>query len=302
MDMNKFLEKYATSREHTDCEKWDGLRGVFGEDGLLPMWVADMEFRACEAVTEALAARVRHGVFGYTFLPDSYYEAVSAWEQRFGYRPEREHIRCASGVVPAVYWLVNCFTEPGDAVAILTPVYYPFHDCVRDTGRRLVTCDLRYAAGRFEIDFAAFERSLADSGAKLFILCSPHNPAGRVWRADELDRLLGICRRRGVLVISDEIHQDFVFGASRHIAAPAVSGGRYADGVILVSAASKSFNLAGLNHANIFIPDPGLRARYDDWHRAVRPGGSSIMGQTFKRRTIVFNRIGRFTYRIRFPL
>jgi len=279
MNQETFLAKYAVDRRNTVSLKWDLLEQRFGNTDLVPMWVADMEFRTADAVTDALKARLDHGVFGYAFIPDSYCQAVFDWEEKhFGYRPKREDLRLATGVVPSLYWFVNCFTQPGEAVLIMTPVYYPFHGCVTDCGRKLVTCDLAYHDGYFTVDYDAFEKAITDNDVKMFILCSPHNPAGRVWTEEELDKMLDICQRHKVVVISDEIHQDFVFCDRRHIAAPAVSGGKYADNIVLVNAASKSFNLAALIHANIFISSPELRRKYDAYAKLHNETDYNIMG------------------------
>lgn len=274
---SEFIERYAVERRGTACLKWDGLQARFGDPDLLPMWVADMDFRVPDAVVEALHARVDQGVFGYGIIPDSFREAFQGWlATRHGVRVERDWIRCATGVVPALFSFVHAFTAPGDPVLIQTPVYYPFSHAVRDTGRRLVVNDLRYRDGRFTIDFADFERAIADNDVRLFILCSPHNPAGRVWTEDELDRMLGICQRHGVIVVSDEIHQDFVFGDARHVSALTVAGGRYASGIAMVSSASKTFNIASLGLATAVVPDAKLRARYDLYTR--RQYDPSVLG------------------------
>ncbi len=158
MTREEFVRKYAVERKETNCLKWDLLKERFGDPDLLPMWVADMEFHTCEAITDALKERLDQGVFGYSYIPDSYYQVLFDWEERhFGYRPKKEELRLATGVVPALYWFVNCYTEPGDAVMMLTPVYYPFHSAVTDCKRRLVTCDMNYEAGHFTVDFEKFE-------------------------------------------------------------------------------------------------------------------------------------------------
>ncbi|GAA2183869.1 pyridoxal phosphate-dependent aminotransferase [Brooklawnia cerclae] len=274
---SEFVERYSVERRGTASLKWDGLEARFGDPDLLPVWVADMDFRVPEVVVDALRARVDHGVFGYGIIPGSFYEAYQGWlESRHGLHTEKAWIRCAMGVVPALYWFVNAFTDPGDAVLIQTPVYYPFHNAIRDTGRKLVASDLRYHDGRFTIDFAGFEKAIVDNDVRLFILCSPHNPAGRVWTEDELDRMLGICQEHGVIVVSDEIHHDFTFGDATHVPALSVAGGRYASGTVIVDSASKTFNIASLGLATAVIPDASLRARYDAYTR--RQYDPSVLG------------------------
>ncbi len=281
MEKNYFIEHYSVERRGSLSLKWDLLEERFGDADLIPMWVADMEFKTCDSITKALTERVNHGVFGYSYVPQSYYDAFFDWmETRHGFRPQKEWVRLATGVVAALYWFVNCYTQPGDGVIILTPVYYPFHNAVKDCGRKLVTCDLVNNDGYFAVDYQAFEKSIVDNDVKMFILCSPHNPAGRVWKEEELDQMLDICKRRNVLVISDEIHQDFVFGDNKHIPASIVSGGKYQDNLILVNAASKTFNLAALVHSNIIISDPKLRAQYDQYEKMYNRTDFNTMGLT----------------------
>lgn len=264
MDKNEFLRRYAVDRKGTGCNKWDLLGERFGRSDLVPMWVADMDFRSCEAVVDALTKRAAHGVYGYSYVPDSYYEALSNWmEKQFDFPIDPAWVRSSNGVVPALFHFINCFTEPGDSVAIFTPVYYPFHNAVRKTGRKLVPVDLKHENGTYSIDYAGFENAIRKEKVKMLLFCSPHNPASRVWTEEELAQLLSICEKHDVLIVSDEIHQDFVFGTHRHTPAPKVEGGRYINRILLVNAASKTFNLAALIQSNIIIPDDDLRARYD---------------------------------------
>ena len=198
-------------RRKTDCSKWDGLESVFGEGNLQAMWVADMDFRCPQCVIDRLKGFVDFGVFGYYRPPESYLDAFLAWEERYhGYSPKREWLRFSPGVVPAINWLIRILTKPGDSVIVLTPVYYPFLNAVRDNERRLVCSDLINRNGVYSVDFEDFERQIAEQEVRLFILSSPHNPVGRVWSRQELQTLLEICRKHGVFVLSDEIHQDFV--------------------------------------------------------------------------------------------
>lgn len=282
MDAETFVQRYRAERRNTDSLKWDALGERFGNPDLLPLWVADTEFRAPEAVLDALTARVRHGAFGYATVPDSYFEAFDAWAAVRGQaRVRRERVRFGTGVVSSFYWMISAFTEPGDAVLLTTPVYYPMHSAVRDTGRRLVTSELvRDGAGEYGFDLDGFERAVVDGGVRLWIACSPHNPVGRVWTEDELDAVLGICARHDVLVVADEIHQDILPGTRPFIAMSEVAGGRHRDRVITLSAVSKTFNLAGLVHSHIVIHDEGLRARYDSWARAYVQTEPNILGLT----------------------
>lgn len=283
MTPQEFSDTYAVERAHTNSQKWDDMRARFGVDDLLPMWVADMEFKTPECVREALARRVEHGVFGYTIVPDSFYEAVIDWERtHHGFDVEKDWIRLSPGVVSALYWAISMYTEPGDAVAIMTPVYYPFSNAIRDCGRTLVTSDLAYdgETGVFTVDFEDFEKKIAENGVKLFILCSPHNPASRVWTEEELERMLEICERHDVLVVSDEIHHDLTFGGHEHIPTATVAGGKYAHRVVTACAASKTFNLATCLTSTIIIPDEGLRRTWDEFTNIYNHVEVNVFGIT----------------------
>ena len=253
-------------RNGTDCLKWDGAAGRFGETGLLPLWVADMDFQAPACVREEVAAWAAHGAYGYGVIPDRWYKAFQNWEyQRHGWRVERDWLRPAPGVVPALYWLVQALTVPGDSVTVLTPVYYPFFDAIRETGRQLTPCQLTNTDGRYTLDFAALERHFAETGSKLLIFSSPHNPVGRVWRREELERLGEICEAYGVTILSDEIHQDLVLGSHPHIPTATVTKCP----VVTLCSASKTFNLAGLQNAFVILPDESLREKYDAFVKTV---------------------------------
>lgn len=281
MDTKEFIKQYAVDRMGTYSLKWDALDVRFHDPDLISMWVADMEFRTSDKILEAMQERIKHGVFGYSYVGDEYYNAFFDWEEKHhGFRPQKEWMRFSTGVVVALYWFINAFTKPQDSVIILTPVYYPFHNAVKDTDRKLVTCDLVNTDGYFTIDFDAFEKAIVENEVKLFIQCSPHNPAGRVWTEEELDRVMDICTRHNVLIVSDEIHQDIVIGDKKQIPAAIVAGGKYRDNLITVTAASKTFNLAGLLHSHIIISNDKLRAAYDEYAKTVNQTEVNIMGIT----------------------
>ena len=201
-------------------------------------------------------------------------------ESRYGFRPEKEMLRLTNGIVAAMYYFVNAFTHPGDSIIINTPVYYPFAGGIRDCGRKVVSCDMNYNHGHFSIDYDKFEKDIVENDVKMYFLCSPHNPCGRVWTEDELDHVLCICQKHDVIVFSDEIHQDFTYGNHKQICAAAVSGGKYANNLILAFASSKTFNIAALVHANIIIPGESLRARYDAYAAQNVQADWNIMGIT----------------------
>jgi cystathionine beta-lyase len=281
MNIEEFCEKYSVNRLGTNSLKWDALDKRFGDKSLISMWVADMEFKTPEFVIEAMKKRIEHGIFGYSYVPDSYYDAFIKWEKNeHNYEVNKEWMRFSTGVVVALYWFVNAFTKPNDAVIILTPVYYPFHNAVKDNGRRLVTSELVNTNGVYTIDFDNFERSIVENNVKLFIQCSPHNPAGRVWTEEELDKVLSICKRHNVLVVSDEIHQDIIIGENKQIPSAIVNGGKYSDNLITVTAPSKTFNLAGLLNSHIIISNKEIRDKYDAYAKTVNQTEVNIIGLT----------------------
>lgn len=281
MDKQEFLNLYLTDRKGTDCMKWDGLEEKFGETDLTAMWIADMEFRAPDAVLDAMAGRIRHGIFGYSMVPDEYYRVFSDWMgRRYHFPVKKEWVRFSTGCVTAIAWMIHAFTKPGDACMILTPVYYPFHNVVTNNGRKLVTVDLDYENGYFTMNYEKIEKAVTENRVKMFIQCSPHNPAGRVWSGQELDQVLAVCQKHGVLVVSDEIHQDLVLEGHSFIPAAAVSGGKYRDIVLTLSSASKTFNLATLLHSHIIITEERLREQYDRFAGGLNRTEVSIMGMT----------------------
>ena len=260
--MTKYDFETIIDRRGTGCLKWDAWsrRGHAADD--LPLWVADMDFKTVPAAMDALVERVQHGVYGYTMATDGYYEAVQNWfATRHGWRPEREWFVKTPGVVFALAMAVTAFTQPGDAVVIQPPVYYPFRLMIQDNGRKMATSPLAYENGRYAMDYEGFERTLKESGAKLFILCNPHNPVGRCWSEGELRRIGEICLRHHVLVVADEIHADFARKGFRHVPYASL-GEEFANNAVICTAPSKTFNLAGLQLSNIFIPNPDLRAAF----------------------------------------
>ncbi|QEA53178.1 MalY/PatB family protein [Loigolactobacillus coryniformis] len=280
LSTTEFIEKYAVKRAGTNSLKWDALDQRYGDPDLIAMWVADMEFKVPEAVTTALTERVNHGVYGYSYTPDSYYEAYFAWqEKRHNIKLEKDWLRFDTGVVNSIYGLVNTFTKPQDAVLILTPVYYPFHNAVLDNHRQLVTSELVNDDGHYTIDFKDIEAKIVANKVKLLIQCSPHNPVGRVWTEAELKQLLAICQRHHVLVISDEIHQDIIIGKKPFVSALNVAHGRYRNNLIVVTAPSKTFNLAAMLNSHVIIPSDELRQRYDTFHKQINQTEVSVLGQ-----------------------
>lgn len=251
-------------RNRTASLKWDHIPTVFGVEEALPMWVADMDFAAPPAVVRAMHDRVEHGVFGYTLQTDSYREAITNWMgNRHNWSIKPEWIQYCPGVVPALSLIVEAFTEPGDQVVIQTPVYPPFYNVVKDHNRELILNPLiRNEQGDYEMDFEDLERSLSGGRVKMIILCSPHNPVGRVWTKEELSRIAALCEQYDVLVVSDEIHADLIFKAGSHTPFASLSEDA-ANRSFICTAPSKTFNIAGLNTANIIIPNDTLRRRFE---------------------------------------
>ena len=189
----------------TDCSKWDGCEEKFGDKNLLPLWVADMDFEAPVCVKKALKDYVDSGVYGYYRVPEGYYEAFINWEKTYhDYKVEKEWIRFAPGAVPAFNWLIHILTEEGDGVLITPPVYYPFKDAIVNNNRMVIESPLVRMEDHYELDYEDFEQKIKEQNVKLFIFCTPHNPVGRVWKRDEIVKVLDICKKYGVYVIADE--------------------------------------------------------------------------------------------------
>ena len=239
----------------------DHAQAKHGRDRLLPMWVADMDFRCPPAVIDALTERVAHGIFGYTMPSDSYYTAVIDWmARRYGVVVEREWLVLTPGVVPALNMLVDTLIAPGEKVLVQRPVYYPFFAAIENNGGEIVSNTLVLENGRYTIDFDDLAAKAADPAVKMAILCSPHNPVGRVWTREELTRFGEICLANDVLVISDEIHCDLIYDGVAFTSFAAINE-TFAQKSIICTAPSKTFNMAGLKTSNIIIQDKEIRAK-----------------------------------------
>lgn len=246
-------------RRGTNSVKWDEAEDA----GVLPMWVADMDFCTAPVVREALERRVGHGIFGYVHVPDAYYDAVIRWfERRHKWRMERDWIIYTSGVVPAISAVIKAVTSPGDKVLVQTPVYNCFFSSIRNNGCTMAENRLVYTGSTYTVDFDDFERKASDPSVKAFLLCNPHNPAGRVWTKDELCRMGEICMRHGVFVISDEIHCELVMPGYRYTPFASLSDDFSNHSATCVSP-SKAFNIAGLQIANIIVADSETRHKVD---------------------------------------
>lgn len=243
-------------RNGTSSVKYDGRQSYFGTSDVLPMWVADMDFAAPEAVTKALRTRAAHPVYGYTQYPDSVYAALIGWlQRRFGWDIRQEWVIWSPGVVPSLFAAVQAFTRPGDSVIVQPPVYFPFFSAVTHSERKLLLNPLQLEQGRYRINFEQLEQQAKT--AKLMLLCSPHNPVGRVWSRDELQTLLEIARHHNMLILSDEIHADLVYPENRHIPLAQLAGKD--SRVITAVAPSKTFNIPGLGLSAMIVPDAEQR-------------------------------------------
>lgn len=250
-----------TDRRGTDSYKWDSAP----EADIIPLWVADMDFETFPAITEALQRRVAHGIFGYTRVPEAYYEAVCRWfKKRHGWHINREDIIYTSGVVPAVSAVIKALTLPGDQVIVQGPVYNCFFSSIRNNGCEMVSNSLIYNKEelRYEIDFDDLERKLKHERARLMLLCNPHNPGGRVWTRDELTRVAELCRKYGVRVVSDEIHCELTLYDNEYVPFGSLPD-ELSRGSITCCSPSKAFNTAGLQIANIVCRDAEVRNRID---------------------------------------
>ena len=247
------------SRRNSNSYKWDAVM----EEGVLPMWVADMDFRTAPAVVEVLRKRMDHGIFGYTKVPPIYYDAIINWfTRRHGWQIDRDWIIYTSGVVPALSAIIKALTVPGDRVLLQTPVYNCFFSSIRNNGCEIVANPLVYTNGTYRIDFDDLARKATDPKVKLLLLCNPHNPVGRVWTRAELMCIGEICLRNDVLVVADEIHCELVYSGHTYIPFASISDD-FRNRSVTCTSPSKAFNLAGLQIANIFAADESVRVKID---------------------------------------
>lgn len=261
-------------RRGTNCLKFDFAkeRGKNGDE--LSLWVADMDFQVAKPITDALQAQVNHGIYGYTEVKSDYFDIVKNWfKDNFDWEIKKGSLVKTPGVVYAIAMAVKAFTKEGEAVIIQQPVYYPFSEMIIANNRKLVNSPLVLKDGRYEIDFEDFEKKIVENNVKLFILCSPHNPVGRVWSVEELKKIGDICIKHDVVIFSDEIHADFVYEPNKHHVFASL-GESYAANSVIATAPSKSFNIAGLQVSNIFIENKKLRDAFRN--EIVKSGYSQL--------------------------
>jgi cystathionine beta-lyase len=244
----------SVERRGTNSVKWD-----MRDDDVIPMWVADMDFECPHKVRDAIVERARHGIYGYTIESVGLYEAVKDWvSRRHNWAVEQELIVFTPGVMPGIRGLLQVLTRPGDKVILQSPVYPPFFSAIRDSGCHVLNNQLKYEHSRYTMDFADLEEKAKDPKTKAMILCSPHNPVGRVWTRDELAMLGGICLEHGVTVISDEIHSDLIYKDYKHVPLASICD-EYKENTVTCISPSKTFNLAGLKTAYMIVPDSDIR-------------------------------------------
>lgn len=254
-------------RSGSNSLKFDARQAYFGRSDVMPMWVADMDFAAPQAVTEALVKRAQHPLYGYTLYPDSLYQSMIDWcQRRYNWSVQQSDIMMCPGVVPSLHAAIEALTEPGEKVIVQPPVYFPFFSAVTQTGRELVLNPLSLQQGQYSLDLEHLEHC-AKQGAKLLLLCSPHNPVGRVWRQDELNALLDVAERYQITIISDEIHADLIYPDQRHRPLADLTD---SVNVLTAIAPSKTFNIPGMGLSTLVVPDKQQRQKinqvFDSWH------------------------------------
>ncbi|MBO4880498.1 MAG: pyridoxal phosphate-dependent aminotransferase [Firmicutes bacterium] len=265
-------------RRGTSCLKYDFGMKRKGRSDLLPMWVADMDFKLPDEILEDLHKRIDHGIFGYTDPLDDYFEALNHWfSTRYGYTVKPEWVTLGACLVYGVHISVQAFTQPGDGVMVMQPVYYPFSEAIKQNGRKLVNCQLKYD-GAYSIDFEKMEKQMKEENVKVLIFCSPHNPVGRVWTKEELEKVGDLCLKYDVIWMVDEIHCDFVFPGHKFTSVFNLDE-KYQKNLAMYTSPGKTFNVAGLQSANIIIPNPELRAKFKQANTSAGYSQANVMGQ-----------------------
>jgi len=268
------------NRKNTDCIKWDGLKEIYGKDDILPLWIADMDFESSPEIIDALINRSEHGVFGYPLISAKIFEPFIEWnKRRNGLNIDQEWILTCPGLVTGFTLGILAFTKEGDGVMIQTPVYPPFHSSVKNNNRILIENQLIEKEGYYTIDFEDFERKIRENNVKLFILCNPHNPVGRVWTLEELERMAEICLKYDVKIFSDEIHSDLILKGYKFKSILSLDE-KYKKIIISAMAPSKTFNIAGLTASMVLIPDEDTRETYDKVRQSLSIGMLNIFGLT----------------------
>lgn len=281
MNTAEFTEKYYINRRESHSRKWDGQHLKFNRIDLLPLWVADMDFMPPQCIQEAICNYVKANHLGYTMTNPDYLKAVISWyKRRHRCIIDGSWLTSAPNVITGIMWCIAAFTKTNDAIAVLSPVYGAFDSSASDAKRQIIAVPMTHNEdNRYAVDYAAFEAAIVKHDVKLFIHCNPHNPVGHVWIEDEMDQLFSICKRHGVLIISDEIHQDLITGLTPFTSALTVSNGAYTDKLIAMSSLSKSFNMASLHHAEVIIPNEELRNHYNAFKSLVYHTDSDVLAE-----------------------
>jgi cystathionine beta-lyase len=263
-------------REGTNCLKYDARERFFGNSDVLPLWVADMDFKTPDFIVDAIKKRAEHEIYGYTFRGDSYYQSIIGWmKRRHNWEVQKEWISFSPGVVAGLTFAIEAFSKPGDGVVVQPPVYFPFFDCVKETKRKMIENTFKTENGRYTFDFEDL-KSKIDENTKLLLLCNPQNPGGMVWTKEELTELASICIENNIMIISDEIHSDLIFESHKHIPIASLSD-EIAQNCMVLMAPSKTFNVAGLSSSIVIIPD---KTKFVGYERAIGVGHLA-MGNIF---------------------
>ena len=277
--MGKYNFDEVIDRHGTDCLKYDFGMKRKGRDDLIPLWVADMDFRLPDEILDEFHKRIDHGIFGYTDPLDEYFDAMNHWfSTRYGYTIKPEWVTLGAGIVYALGTSVKAFTEEGDAMMVMQPVYYPFSEVIKNDGRKLVNCQLRYENDHYSIDFEKMEQMIKEENVKALIFCNPHNPVGRVWTREEMEKVAEICLKYNVIWMVDEMHCDFIFPGHEFTSCMNLDK-KFHEIIALYSSPGKTFNVAGLQPANIIIPNKELRKKYQWANTQAAYSQGSLMGQ-----------------------
>ena len=272
----KYNFNEIVNRENTASVKYDLRKQIFGNENVIPMWVADMDFRTPDFIIDAVKERAEHEVFGYSFRPKSYFESIINWvKRRHQWKIKEEWISFSPGIVPAVNMAVLAYTNPGDKIIVQPPVYFPFFSAIQNNKREQVENPLKLVNGRYQMDFDDLEKKLPDT--KMLILSNPHNPGGSVWRKDELQKLGELCIKHNVLVLADEIHSDLVFKGNKYIPLASISE-EIAQNTVTFIAPSKTFNMAGLATSSVIVSNKELKEQYDQMLDTIHVGMGNIFG------------------------
>jgi cystathionine beta-lyase len=275
--MKNYIFDEIVDRKGSNCIKYDALPHYFGTGDILPLWVADTDFRTPDFIMQAIRQRMEHEILGYTFRGKAFYDAILNWVKRHhGWDIKREWISFSPGVVSALTIAIMAFTEPGNKVIVQPPVYFPFFDCIRGTQRKVVENPLKLTNGRYYFDLENLEQGM-DADTRMLLLCSPHNPGGMVWKREELEALHRVCHNKNIMIVSDEIHADLLFKGQVHTPYAMISE-EAARNSIICMAPSKTFNVAGLSSSYVIIPNPEIKMKFDNLVQTLHINMGNITG------------------------